>query len=784
MRITEFEIDIYGPLAGTGSIKLGDFNLFFGRNENGKTLTIDALIKFLVGKKAKDFKADRVDGEPNGHVKILIGGDSRDRTEKTLPYDGDLPGITKSLPAPLSSSDFRNIFIIRNSEVFLSAEADFYTKVTERLVGLRTSDLKKIKKNLLEIGKLTPGMDFRDDEKSAKLKKRINRAAELITIIQNSKEKLLSGKYDTLEIDLYKKSNELAGINERIIQYEDARKRILFENSSLLLNNLENKISALKEMEIFREEDLEFWQDCEREIKRCEKELIGLNEKSGETKKEIAGVDDELRKSKQYLDAMNSRKRQLDEEKINIRNIQDSLSLVESDTSLRIILKRISIISSIITLAVFLNWMYNNPSVYLYFAGILSLLISLILWTYEIYLNLKKRKTLGEFKKIKLSLAENMITGDSVEDILNRLGKFNEDYEKARLSTNEFESRLMMLRRQEKETEQKIGEQRNLINDLEKKIFSLKTKSGFKSLQEYYEALKRKRNIEKDKDNIAGRLEGMLEVHGKSLGDILNLVRSKINELEQYRGKGEGLNFNENIFNDLKKGSRSAEEELQKIKEKMSQFATGMSKIESDIKEIFIENDDKLYCKTLVDLDEILLRLKNFISENNNKRDSINEILNIIDDIEKEEDEKVLKLFESKDAISVSGIFNMITDGYYNEVIYDRNNEGGILKVKRNNGEILDVEKLSGGAYDQLYLAVRLALGEKLLNSEKGFFIMDDPFIKSDIERIERQMNALKKICNIGWQILYFSCKNEIKDILSNDIKNGNITYIDIDWIK
>ena len=784
MRITEFEIDIYGPLAGTGSIKLGDFNLFFGRNENGKTLTIDALIKFLVGKKAKDFKADRVDGEPNGHVKILMGGDSRDRSEKTLPYDGDLPGITKSLPAPLSSSDFRNIFIIRNSEVFLSAEADFYTKVTERLVGLRTSDLKKIKKNLLEIGKLTPGMDFRDDEKSSKLKKRINRAAELITIIQNSKEKLLSGKYDTLEIDLYKKSKELAGINERIIQYEDARKRILFENSSLFLKNLESKISALKEMEIFREEDLEFWQDCEREIKRCEKELIGLNEKSGEIKKEIAGVDDELRKSKQYLDAMNSRKRHLDEEKINIRNIQDSLSLVESDTSLRIILKRISIISSIITLAVFLNWMYNNPSVYLYFAGILSLLISLILWTYEIYLNLKKRKTLREFKKIKLSLAENMIAGDSVEDILNRLGKFNEDYEKARLSTNEFESRLMMLRRQEKETEQKIGEQRNLINDFEKKIFSLKTKSGFKSLQEYNEVLKKKRIIEKDKDNIAGRLEGMLEVHGKSLGETLNLVRSKINELEQYRGKGEGIDFNENIFNDLKKGSRSAEEELQKIKEKMSQFATGMSKIESDIKEIFIENDEKLYCKTLVDLDEILLRLKNFISENNNKRDSINEILNIIDDIEKEEDEKVLKLFESKDAISVSGIFNMITDGYYNEVIYDKNNEGSILKVKRNNGEIIDVEKLSGGAYDQLYLAVRLALGEKLLNSEKGFFIMDDPFIKSDIERIERQMNALKKICNIGWQILYFSCKNEIKDILSNDIKNGNINYIDINWIK
>ena len=47
MRIKEFAIWKYGPLAGAGKMELGDLNLFFGPNEQGKTLMIDALVKML-----------------------------------------------------------------------------------------------------------------------------------------------------------------------------------------------------------------------------------------------------------------------------------------------------------------------------------------------------------------------------------------------------------------------------------------------------------------------------------------------------------------------------------------------------------------------------------------------------------------------------------------------------------------------------------------------------------------------------------------------------------------
>ncbi|MCK4385984.1 MAG: AAA family ATPase, partial [candidate division Zixibacteria bacterium] len=109
MKIKEFWITRYGPLPNTGQVPLGDFNLFFGKNEDGKTLTIDALVKLLLGRHIKDFRLiDRVDEKPDGYVIIQ----HEDGKETKLPEKGDLTKI-----ADLTSSECRNIFIIRNSDL-------------------------------------------------------------------------------------------------------------------------------------------------------------------------------------------------------------------------------------------------------------------------------------------------------------------------------------------------------------------------------------------------------------------------------------------------------------------------------------------------------------------------------------------------------------------------------------------------------------------------------------------------------------------------------------------
>jgi exonuclease SbcC len=111
-------------------------------------------------------------------------------------------------------------------------------------------------------------------------------------------------------------------------------------------------------------------------------------------------------------------------------------------------------------------------------------------------------------------------------------------------------------------------------------------------------------------------------------------------------------------------------------------------------------------------------------------------------------------------------------------------NQGrGQIEVRRKDGVILEAEKLSGGAYDQLYLAIRLALGERILQGTKGFFIMDDPFVKADTARLQKQIEVLQRITQLGWQVLYFSAKAEIKDALKTPIKRGTVNYLEIQGI-
>jgi DNA repair protein SbcC/Rad50 len=777
VKISEFSIDRYGPLARTGVVRTGAFNLFFGKNENGKTLTIDALIKFLLGKKTKDFRADRVDAFPEGYLKIEINGNSPEGKEKTLPNDGDLPKITKAFSSPLTSSDCRNIFIIRNSDLTLAGETEYFTGITERLVGLRSSDLKKIKKNLLEIGKLTPAMDYSNDEKSLRLKQRLKKAEILIRSIEDAKDELIKEGYKELEVSYYKKTRELAGINETIILYEDARKRSLLEKAVELLNTLEKTISSLNSMELFKDEYLELWQESEREINRSKRELNELYNKAEKIQNSISAAEKQLIELKNNVDLMTNKKKQIDDEKPNLQALKKNFSDVNSDYSLIAILKRLSVFSSIITLAVILSWFYS-PSIYLYSAGILSLLVSLILWLYEINLNLKRRKVLREFGRIKYILAEQKINGDTIEEILGTVGKFDEDYSRLIKKNSQYESDLTTLRRHLLETENNNQTNKNIIDEYEKKLLSIKTKTGIKTLQEYSEILKIKLDKGKERDGIANKLEGMLGIHGKSTGEILSQVKVKIDDLGNYKYKGKGIVYNEKVYDDLINRKKAIEDDLRKTRDYISRFENFTARIEPETNDIFPENEEKIYCRTLIDLEEVLTRLKNFIEENNRKRNTIIRTIQIIDEIENDESKRVLELFDD----NLSVLFNSITNGNYNEVVYDK--EDSIIKVRHSNGGLIDAWKLSGGAYDQLYLTIRLALGDKLLKPEKGFFIMDDPFIKSDMYRIERQMNVLKKICNSGWQVLYFSCKNEIKDILSNDIKNKNINYIDINWIN
>lgn len=201
-----------------------------------------------------------------------------------------------------------------------------------------------------------------------------------------------------------------------------------------------------------------------------------------------------------------------------------------------------------------------------------------------------------------------------------------------------------------------------------------------------------------------------------------------------------------------------------------------LGQIAFKVNETAILECDRVRCKTTGDLEEIRNRLASFRDGILDEKSVAQETISVFQTIEQEEKSRVAELFGAGKA--VSAYFSDITDARYDEVRFDPVTER--ISVKRREGGELEIDCLSGGTRDQLFFSIRLSLGERFLGNEKGFFILDDPFIKADLERLDHQMALVKRLVSKGWQILYFSAKQEVREILSNDIGDGRVQLIQL----
>lgn len=233
----------------------------------------------LLGRDIRDFEhIDRVDESPEGYV--IIEDDKGN--EIKLPEKGDLTKVID-----LTQSQCRNIFIVRNSDLSIAQESKFYTNITDRLIGLRTEEISKIKEKLREIGKLTESGIFKDTQPE-KLKTRIDNARKLIEEIEKLSEEIKKEKLDELEKESVQLKDKIRSIKQEIKNLEDARRRENYEKGRKALEILKDDLNKIKDLEIYNENDEQLWRDCERDIKnheeRKEELLAQLKDKENELK--------------------------------------------------------------------------------------------------------------------------------------------------------------------------------------------------------------------------------------------------------------------------------------------------------------------------------------------------------------------------------------------------------------------------------------------------------------------------------------------------------------------
>lgn len=777
MRIKEFSMRRYGPLSDTGVVIPDNFSLFFGNNEEGKTLLIDGLVKLMFHKK-KDRKVfgnlNRVEENfPEGYLLI----EDNEGREIKLPGEGDIGKITG-----LCSREWSNIFIIRDSDLSVSSEkGDFYREITNRLTGLRTKEISSILEKLRDLGALTRAdsdASLSDSEACRKVKSRLSNARDLIEDIAGMEKEIEDEGLDRLEDKIAKITGRMEEVIKKIENLDLARKREEFERADKALASLKTAILHLEKLASYNPEDQGRWHESERDLKRLTKEEKIVNETLANQKQDYRQLKQEFTEKEKNFKIFAMKKREIDEEiRPEIKIYQKTREDLAFQKGKNKFLHTALPISSLL-MAISMTGFMIRPSPLFIFCSLLFAAIIIISGFFNYLLIKKDSKLKSIMERISFGAGKLGLQGKGMEEILADIDKFHGYYSEREEELKEIDKKISLLAANiDKLNGGVITALADNIREFKNKIEALKNKSGEDNPAAYTEKLRSKEDWQLRKGQEEGVLKSRFGFPDKELAINLPHWDKKLFQLKEYRNKAQEITYSEMALLNLKKVKESLAAQKREIKEKMFGLREKLGDIERRTNEILRPFDDYFHCLTSVDLKAAGNRLDIFVSTIEKKRDNVLKVMKIFEEIAGEEEKKVSSLFGKTSPIS--HLFSDMTKGRYRTVNFRRG--PGQIEVIGRDGIVLPAEKLSGGAYDQLYLSIRLALGEKLLKGNKGFFILDDPLLKADTKRLQIQLDILRKLSDSGWQIIYFTAKDEVKAALMGAIENNQVKYHEIE---
>ena len=402
---------------------------------------------------------------------------------------------------------------------------------------------------------------------------------------------------------------------------------------------------------------------------------------------------------------------------------------------------------------------------------------------------LKEIKLIKENKKIeeeKIKLKENIIkeNNEKINSIKNEKNKIEENKKKINIEKNN----------------EKIKKQKNKINKLIiiillililiniATIITIKNKIKYIFLLTvptvlifWYLLIKNKNKIIKNNEKIEKNQKSELEIELNNLENEIKIIEKNNleinNQLKEIKNKN---NLKNNLEKEKIKNKYLNKIEIEKINnflemENLENINYALQKIQNQI------NNKKIELHTLeIDTKNIQPQLENLakVEEElvNNKTkmstlQNLNMSMNIAKEILSISYEKMKNTVTPKFTQELSKNISEITNGKYNKVMF--NDEQGLL-VETENGNYVQMSKLSIGTIDQLYLSLRLSMLEDL-SEEKMPIMLDEAFAYYDDERLENILKYLNEKTN-NHQIIIFTCtKREEKLLEKNNIKYNRI---------
>jgi len=259
-----------------------------------------------------------------------------------------------------------------------------------------------------------------------------------------------------------------------------------------------------------------------------------------------------------------------------------------------------------------------------------------------------------------------------------------------------------------------------------------KEKSTRESIEEYNELMRRK---QKEILEYAGRVCPLKELNDEEMFRLEKEVVVLKNQLEGFEYK-------------QKKEEQNLTMDMEKLNWELA----------------LLENDEPVRISRKQKYNELLSDLK----KEEKEIQAIDVTKQVIDDLSKD----INSNFGMGLRQIISRYCEIFTNKKYTKVLLDNDFN---LKVM-DQGRYVDIEKLSVGTIEQIYLAVRFAVTELFEDRDKMPIILDDSFAFYDNKRLIATLRSLSKMTDR--QIIIFTCHNREANILKRE--NMKYNYVEL----
>lgn len=750
MKLTEISLDRYGPLRRFTHTCESNFEVFYGPNESGKTLLIESILRLLEPEIDSVFpEITRVTERSSGYLML-----ESDDTEHKLGQEKCLNDVID-----LSPRHLRNIFVIRDNDLRLQEEHEFYDAVTQRIGELHTNEIEAIQSQLVDSGRLTSvqgrrlsGAQAYHDAESVR-----DRAVALCDDIRGYIEDAEASDIAAAERDHIAVTAELHRCNEQLSDQQAAEKLDTHETLSQRLETYRDATDRLESKNV-SQSTLERLQQLERKLTEIEEDLEEIKRKRATLQEERSEYEGEKEAAEVELTPLEDREEDIEAVEQAVTSFREAQSATTGATRGMRFAQYLALVA-------------------LGFGGVAAILGSMVAGLVligigslaAVWYGLQHRAVAAAEQQREELLQKAKDAGlsvDEVAEIPDAIRDFRDERKRLRAQRDEAERQLQVKEDLIEDREQELQAKRKERRVVRNEKFQIIQEAGVSDLSEYRERVDLFKRLERERERAAQSLRDALGTLDDAGSDPEANIRYWRSELDaRIAGVDDSVtaeDYDKTRLADLQETKTRLETRQEELHERLEEHRRSLEDFEERIQtlatEPFIGERIALSSRSIDGLRASVQELDRLIEQIERDADVTREALDIFDEIQSEEEQKIKDLFG--DGSPAATLFGRLTENRYTDVTYDSATK--VLQVHRSDGEVFTPRQLSQGTTDQLYLAARIGLAEQLLNSKPGFFILDDAFLPADKVRLRQGFQVLQELADKGWQIIYFTAKEEI----------------------